>query len=40
MGEIALYPEAASTTAQQVDALFLFLLLICGTVALARGGFW
>ena len=30
--EIALFPEAASTTASQVDMLFFFLLTVCGSV--------
>lgn len=30
--EIALFPHAASTTASQVDMLFLFLLTVCGSV--------
>jgi len=32
--EIALFPEEASTTARQVDLLFLFLLTVCGAVTL------
>lgn len=32
--EIALYPKAASTTAEQVDYLFFFLLTVCGAVTL------
>ena len=32
--EIALFPQEASTTAGQVDLLFLFLLAICGAVTL------
>ena len=32
--EIALFPPAASTTAWQVDMLFMFLLCVCGTVTL------
>ncbi len=32
--EVALFPEAASTTAQQVDRLFLFLTAVCGGVGL------
>ena len=42
--EIALFPEAASTTASQVDMLFLFLLTVCGSVtvlvALSAGLFF
>ena len=32
--EIALFPQEASTTASQVDMLFLFLVGVCGTVTL------
>src|SRR5271166_4052551 len=32
--EIALFPPAASTTARQVDLLFLFSLVVCGAVTL------
>ncbi len=32
--EIALLPQQASTTAEQVDALFLFLFVVCGAVTL------
>jgi cytochrome c oxidase subunit 2 len=32
--EIALFPQAASTTAYEVDALFWFLLAVCGAVGL------
>ena len=32
--EIALFPQQASTTASQVDMLFLFLFVVCGTVTL------
>jgi cytochrome c oxidase subunit II len=32
--EIALFPQQASTTASQVDMLFLFLLTVCGAVTL------
>jgi cytochrome c oxidase subunit 2 len=32
--EIALFPQEASTTANQVDMLFLFLVGVCGTVTL------
>ncbi|MGA2255845.1 MAG: cytochrome c oxidase subunit II [Thermoguttaceae bacterium] len=32
--EIALFPQQASTTAEQVDMLFLFLFTVCGTVTL------
>ncbi len=32
--DIALFPEAASTTANQVDMLFFFLLSVCGAVGL------
>jgi cytochrome c oxidase subunit II len=34
LADIALIPEAASTTAAQVDLLFLFLLIICGGMTL------
>jgi cytochrome c oxidase subunit 2 len=32
--EIALFPQEASTTARQVDMLFLFLVTVCGAVSL------
>jgi cytochrome c oxidase subunit 2 len=35
--EIALFPHEASTTASQVDLLFLFLVTVCGTVTLLVG---
>jgi cytochrome c oxidase subunit II len=34
IAEIALYPQAASSTAAQVDQLFVFLLAVCSTVGL------
>jgi cytochrome c oxidase subunit II len=34
IAQIALFPEAASTTARSVDLLFFFLLTVCGSVAL------
>ena len=34
LGETAIFPAQATTTASQVDALFLFLLVVCGSVGL------
>lgn len=34
IADIAIWPAAASTTAQQIDLLFLFLVLLCGSVGL------
>ena len=34
IGEIALYPQEASSAAQQVDLLFLFMVALCSAVGL------
>ncbi len=36
--EVPLFPEQASTTAQRVDALFLFLCIVCGIMATLIAG--
>ncbi len=36
--EVPLFPEQASTTAQQVDALFIFLCVVCGAMAVLVAG--
>jgi cytochrome c oxidase subunit 2 len=36
--EVPLFPEQASTTAQHVDALFIFLCIVCGGMALSIAG--
>jgi cytochrome c oxidase subunit 2 len=38
LAELALFPQQASTTAQAIDLLFFFLMIVCGSVGLLVAG--